>query len=274
MNKSDAKVFLITKTSYKDADKVIEIENLLKTTVTPTVDISNSDLFNYAIEVAMRDEEWQRGDLLHPYLFERKLVDPLSLKEKLDDSTVFDNSLVRINYLPEGFDSFMQQASALRENVVVLYGRDRAFVMDVVNRLNEFRDSLNISLIGVPNWARFKNLDLVQINNLNAIVPESGFIDYDEFATQEFVQKFMMEYSTDPGKYGFLGYDLSWYFISAIATYGRDFTQCLPYFETKTLSGALRFRKPFEENNCFENTHWDVIQYHNLKANKIELHLR
>lgn len=271
MNKSGAKVFLITKTSYKDADRVIEIENLLKTAVTPTAEVSNRDLFNYATEVAMRDEEWQRGDLLYPYMFEGKSIDPLVLKDKLDESTVFDNSLVRINYLPQGFDTFMQQASALRENVVVLYGRDKAFVMDVVNKLNEFRDSLNISLIGIPNWARFKNLDLVQINNLNALVPESGFVDYDDYATQEFVKKFMQEYSTDPGKYGFLGYDLSWYFVNAIATYGKDFTKCLPYFKANTLSGELRFRKPFEGNNCFENTHWDVIQYRNLKANKIDL---
>ena len=271
LNKSGAKVFLLTKTSYKDADKVIEIENLLKTAVTPTVDVSNRDLFNYATEVAMRDEEWERGDLLHPYMFEGRTIDPLALKDRLDEYTTFDNSLVRINYLPQGFDSFMQQASALRENVVVLYGRDKAFVMDVVNKLNEFRDSLNISLIGVPNWARFKNLDLVQINNLNAMIPESGYIDYGDDATHDFVEKFMQTYSTDPGKYGFLGYDLSWYFINALATYGKDFTKCLPYFEAKTLSGEMKFMQPFEGNKCFENTHWDVILYHDLKAHKIDL---
>lgn len=272
----DAKVFFIVQNSYKDADKVVMFENALREIVTPSAKLSNLDLYNYSASVAVRDEEWLEGDLLPTYQMEGKSIDPEFMLDKLSDSTYFDNSLVRINYMPAGFDAFMNQASALRENVVVLYAsdkRDKAFVMDVMNKLNEFRDSLNISLIGIPLWERLENIDMIQVDNLNTIDFESSFIDYNAEETQDFIYNFRQLYFTDPGNYGFAGYDITWFFANAIYYYGSNFVDCLPQFETQNFSGNMWFRKSYLDNSSFENTHWHIIKYQNLRKRQLNLGL-
>lgn len=269
----NSKVFFITQTSYRDADKALDIENALKEVINPSAKINNYDLFNYSTMVALRDEEWLEGDELPVYNMEGKRIDPLVMQENLDDSTYFDNSLIRINYLPQGIEPFMNQASALRENIVVLYGRDKSFVMNIMNKLNEFRDSLNISLIGMPVWETFNNVDLTQMDNLNTVVFKSSFIDFDSEKTQDFIYNFRQQYSTDPGEYGFTGYDIMWFFANAINYFGRDFSDCLPMFETTSLSGDMWFKKAYLDNNSFENLHWNIIQHYNFTKRKLYLRM-
>jgi len=272
----NAKLFFITQNSYRDADKTIIFENALKEIVKPSVKHSNKDLYDYCKLVAMRDEEWVEEDGLASYQMEGKRIDPALLKENLSDSTFFYSSLVRINYSAEGFEPFMNNASAFRENVVVVYAsdkRDKAFVMDVMNKLNEFRDSLSISLIGVPLWERLENIDLIQMDNLKTIDFESSFIDYDKRDVQEFIYAFRKQYSTDPGKYGFAGYDITMYFSNSMYYFNTNFMNCLPYFKSKGLSGSMLFNKSFLDNSSFENINWIIIKHQNLKRKEIYLNL-
>ncbi|NOY50899.1 MAG: LysM peptidoglycan-binding domain-containing protein [Chlorobi bacterium] len=266
-----SKLFLITQNSYRDAEKIIGLENTLGQIPLPDIAYSNSELYNYSVLVAMRDEEWVEGNWMPDVVIEGKQLQPSYLKENIDDSTSFGNSLVKINYMSEGFDKFMNNASALRPNTVVLYGRDKAFVMDVMNRLNEFRDSLNINVIGLPLWEKFENIDLVQTNNLNTIVPESEYIDYESEAVQDFIHAFRQSYSTDPGEYGFAAYDITWFFVNAIRYFGDGFVDCLPYFREPGLSGNMNFGKAFIGNSSFVNLNWNLIMYHNLRKNLIYL---
>jgi hypothetical protein len=267
----NSKLFLISQNSYRDAEKVIEVENTLMQIPLADIAYSNSELFNYSVLVAMRDEEWVDGNWMPDVIIEGKRLEPSYLKEYINDSTVFDNSLVRINYMSDGFDKFMNNASALRPNTVVLYGRDKAFVMDVMNRLNEFRDSLNINVIVLPLWEKFENIDLVQTNNLNTIVPESEYIDYDREDVQDFIHLFRQNYSTDPGEYGFAAYDITWFFVNAIRYFGDGFVDCLPHFQEPGLSVNLNFGKAFVDNSSFVNLNWNLIQYRNLKKKIIYL---
>ena len=278
----NSKVFLITRTSYSNAEKVINLENSIREVIVPSIKLSNIDIYNYGSQVAMRDFDededkpmsdfgWQPGNVPPVYQMEGKTIDPAAIEEILEDSTTFDNSLVRINFLPEGFDAFMSQASALRENLVIIYGTDKAFVMNVMNNLNEFRDSLSISVVGLPYWERFNNLDMEQVSNLNTINFESSYIDYNSEEVQDFIYNFRQQYNTEPGKYGFVGYDLTMYFSKAMFLYGRSFTDCLAQFESPTLSMGMWYKKAFLDNMSFENIYWNIIQYNNLKKNKIQI---
>ena len=272
----NAKIFFITQNSYRDADKTIVFENALKKIVKPSVKHSNKDLYDYSKLVAIRDEKWVEEDGLPNYQMEGKRIDPDLLKENLSDSTIFYSSLVRINYSAEGFEPFMNNASAFRENIVVVYAsdkRDKAFVMDVMNKLNEFRDSLSISLIGVPLWERLENIDLIQMDNLKTIDFESSFIDYDKREVQDFVYSFRQQYSTDPGKYGFAGYDITMYFSNSLYYFNKNFLNCLPHFQRKGLSGSMLFNKTFLDNSSFENVNWNIIRHQNLKRKKMHLNL-
>ncbi len=268
---SDSKLFLITQNSYRDADKVLELENELKQIEMPEISYSNMELYNYAVLVAMRDEEWVEGDWMPNYSMEGKMLNPASLNENINDTTYFENSLTRINYMSDGFDRFINNAAALRPNTVVIYGRDKAFVMDVMNKLNEFRDSLNINVIGLPLWEKFDNLDMVQLNNLKTITPQSEYIDYDKEEVQDFIYEYRTKYFTDPDEYGFIAYDITMYFANASFYYGRSFEHCLRYFQIPGLTTSMKFERAYMGNKSVVNTTWNLIQYYNLKMHKLSL---
>ncbi len=267
----NSKLFLITQNSYRDADKVLQMENELKQMDLPEISYSNMELYNYAVLVAMRDEDWVEGNWMPNYSMEGKMLTPSALNENINDTTYFDNSVVRINYMSDGFDRFINNASALRPNTVVIYGRDKAFVMDVMNKLNEFRDSLNINIIGLPLWEKFDNLDMVQLNNLKTITPQSEYIDYNNEQVQDFIYEYRTKYFTDPDEYGFIAYDITMYFANASFYYGRSFEQCLRYFQIPGLTTNMKFERAYLGNSSVVNTSWNLIQYYNLKMHKLNL---
>lgn len=267
----NSKLFLITQNSYRDADKVLELENELKQIELPEISYSNMELYNYAVMVAMRDEEWVEGDWMPNYSMEGKMLNPAFLNENMNDTTYFDNSLLTIDYMSDGFDRFIKNASALRPNTIVIYGRDKAFVMDVMNKLNEFRDSLNINVIGLPLWEKFDNLDMVQLNNLKTITPQSEYIDYNKDGVQDFIYEYRLKYLTDPDEYGFEAYDITMYFANAIFYYGKSFEQCLRYFQIPGLTTNMEFQRAYTGNKSVVNTTWNLVQYYNLKMHKLSI---
>ena len=112
----------------------------------------------------------------------------LSLKEKkytqndclntMNGITFFNNTVTKINYSVDSLYPFYKKASPLRENLVIVYSDNKAFVMDVMNRLNEQRDTFDIQLIGMPNWDRFDEIDQYQASNLNLTYFTSSYVDY------------------------------------------------------------------------------------------------
>lgn len=257
----DYKIFLITQTPYKDADKVITLQNELIENIPPLVRFSNEDLYNLAIDVAYRDASFDASAGFPDFSFEGRMLQPNLLNAYQFDSTDMDNSLVRINYLSDSLHPFMEQASALRKNLVIIYGDNKSFVMDAMNRLNEVRDTFNIHLVGMPTWERFGNLDLRQSVNLNMTYFSASFLDYNRPEVQQFVSDFIRYYGVEPDAYGFSGFDVTYYFLHALFNLSHRFESCIDQLPTmKLLESSYKFQRSINPEN-FENTHWNVLYY-------------
>lgn len=195
-------------------------------------------------------------------------MEPELISEILTDSTAFNNSLSRIIFSNNGLDSFMKTASPLRTNLVVVYGDNKAFVMDVMNKLNEFRDSLNIKVIGMPTWDRFNNMDNVQSNNMELMYFSTGFIDYQSQKTLEFVNEFKQRFEMEPDNYGFAGFDITYYMLNALFRFDNNLYRCLEHAPMKVLDGFYRFEKTGKAKNL-ENTYWNILRYNNYTIQKL-----
>jgi hypothetical protein len=263
-----AKVFLITQTPYKDAGKLAEIQNKITSALPPRIKISNTDIYNLAVAVAHRDEEFDDRSPIPAYKLEGKQMEPDLIKETLNDSTAFDNSLSRIVFSTEGIDTFMKTASPLRTNLVVVYGDNKAFVMDVMNKLNEFRDSLHIQLIGLPSWERFKNLDKVQCNNMNLMYFSTDYYNYHSENTLKFIREFKHRFETEPNNYGFSGFDDAYFILQALFRFDKNLYHCLEHEPVKMLHGYYRFEKTGKARNL-ENTYWNILRYNNFEIQKL-----
>ena len=263
-----SKVFLISQTSYVNADKVIEIKNNITSTLEPQVKFSNEDLYDLAYSVAERDTLFDGTTQPPPFILEGTEIFPDILENTLTDSTIINNYLTRINYATDSLYPFLENASPLRNNLIILYGTKKSFILDVLNRLNESKDTFDIKLIGVPSWERISNLSNVKMNNLNLSYFTTNYIDYKHKSTQNFIDKFRSNYSTDPNNFAFAGFDITYYFLNSLYYLGDGFNNCIEYFPMELLQSGYHYRRIGNTNN-FENDYWHMLQFENLSIIKI-----
>ncbi len=265
----DSKVFLITQTAYKDADRVVALQNSLIEVLPAEVSVPNSDLVNLGYGVAMRDENFSESAPLPPFPFEGKTVDPELLKSFPEDSSRFHNSLIKINYLTDSLHPFLNNASVLRNNLVIIYGNNKGFIMDAVNRLNRLTDTFDIKVMGLPLWERLSNPNYIQLNNLQTLYPASAYVNYDDTVTQMFLNRFRSKYYTDPEGWGILGFDVTRFFGEMLMNFGNEFTKCLPETQSRGISTQFRFRPAPLNPSSFENSYWNVLQIRNKSLIKL-----
>ncbi len=265
---NESKVFLISQTSYKDADKVIEVQNGILSVLESQFKFSNQDLINLAYSVAERDTLFDGTTTPPPFIIESTEIYPEILESLSSDSTIINNYFTRINYSIDSLYPFLENASPLRNNLVVLYGTKKSFILDVINRLNECRDTFNIQLLGVPTWERINNLSNVKMNNLSSSYFASNYINYHSENTQNFVDSFRNNFSTEPDDYAFSGFDITYYFLSSLYYFGDNFGDCLEHFPMKLLQSEYSFKRIANTNN-FENQYWNLLQLKRMTKSKI-----
>ena len=264
----NAKVYFITHTNYQGADETGAIEKKVAQVVTPSYKVPNTDLHNLAIGVAYRDEEYEGEGPLPLYNFEGQEINADMLSTLPEDSTLFSSSLIRINYYRDSLYPFYETASPLRQNLVIIYGESKAFVMDVMNRLNEHRDTFNIQLIGMPTLERFNNLDLLQSNNMNLTYFATNYVNHKSDRVQDFIYTYRNKYHTDPGIYGMTGFDITYYFVEQLVSLGFRMRACIEQYPGDMLINNFRLENVPHSNN-YQNSYWNVLRYYNYNRLKL-----
>jgi LysM repeat protein len=235
---------------YQDKRQLIKIDSMLQVTQKPIVTTID--------------------DTLRPYFLENRYIQPDSLKTfRLNDTTTFANHIVQINYMQDSLHPFLDNASVLRQNLVIVYGTNKAFVMDVMNRLNVLCDTFNVKMIGVPAWETISNLDDYQMNKLNVTYPASFYVNYNAPKVRELNDEFVKSYGTMPEQYGFLGYDITHYFLDALYHYGKNMTRCLPDIPYQGISTKFQFVPSSQDKGSYENKYWNALQINNMQLNKL-----
>ena len=259
------KIFIITQTPYKDADLVSLLKTRIEEKIPATVKLSNVDINNLAVEVGNRlDEE---GEPVSPYFnVEGVPVDPAVVDAYLYDSTAFDNKPVLINYMADSLHPFLDNASVIRNNLVIIYGNDKPYIMDVVNKLNRVRDTFDINIVGAPLWEQIKRMDYALLNNLNLTYFTSEYVDYDLPSTKQFVADYKNSFNSEPDRFGFSGFDITLFFVKALADYDKWFLKCLPATNSLTFENGFQFEKVKDADNNFENVMWNLLRIDNFKT--------
>ncbi len=160
------------------------------------------------------------------------------------DSILKENeftSYKMVNITEEGVGSVSGSFVGSKENIVVTLANGEIFVSNYIRNMNNLKKSFNISLMPLPGWVNYENLDLEFLEYLHAHFFSSYFIDYEREDVRDFTKKFQKEYKCDPDKYAFLGYDYGLYFLSALHNYGAKFSDCLDNLKVNTLSTGFNW---------------------------------
>ena len=188
--------------------------------------------------------------------------------------TVFADSSLTVRQMRS--DSLQQPNRYLKRrqtNVVIIPATDEIFVNVITGRLNASTHSYNINLYGLANWTKFVNLDLEYLHALEFRYATAFYIDHSNPEIQKFLQQFRKTYYTEPTmltgygsissyayQFAFLGYDITYYFTSALKKYGKGFGYCIPEFRLPMLQSDFHFGK-IDPYSGYMNIHLEIYKY-------------
>ena len=158
-------------------------------------------------------------------------------------------------------------------NVVIVPATVEAFVNKVTSQLNATAHSYSINLYGLERWTKFRDLDPEYLHTMEFRYATAFYIDYDKPQVQTFLQQFRKTYFTEPTmltgsggispfswQFAFLGYDVTYYFVSAMKKYGKGFGYCIQDFRLPLLHSDFHFGKT-EPYSGYMNTYLGLYKY-------------
>lgn len=251
-----AKVTLVTDGNLADSTMVRVLRQTLDTTVQPGVFLTNEEMLELIAKESQRRNMGKRT--LSTLEVEGQIFSTKALSEHPEGEAYFEN---RFRYLSfDKADSFKNDLSSARENVLVAYGTDVVFSTTILNSINKSTQKYPITLIGLPHWADFDNLLVPNLLNMNAIYFDDHFVDFNDSVTLKFVDDFRLKYESEPMDYAFEGFDVGWYFLNALMEFGPQPMECLPYYHIPLLHTRYYFNKRRYEDGL-ENWFWNIYQY-------------
>ncbi len=137
---------------------------------------------------------------------------------------------------------------ATHQNVVLVPSEDVEFVSAVVNKLAEEVPGKRIVVYGLAGWADLTNIDPVKLSSLGTRIPASSFIDYNDQRTRHFILQYRDRFHNEPSEYAFLGFDVAYFYLTALKQNGHAFPEHFADVRTEPLHMAFKFFKAGEEN--------------------------
>ena len=176
---------------------------------------------------------------------EAKVVD--MVREQLSPSGYWNSprglQFNSYNFSAEGPGGLSKVFSRERENVIFVSSMNEGDLSVVLSNINNLAGKFPVTLIGFNRYEQFNSIQEDFFHNLKLHYVTPYWADYNHPETIRFLKKFRQYFHTDPGNYGMQGYDVAFYFLSALKNYGKDFQECLPYHQVHLAQGSYRFEK-------------------------------
>jgi len=164
-------------------------------------------------------------------------------------------------------EDIIQSLSAEKKNLVVIPTDDEALASTVVSSLFYNLDNYDIEVLGSPFWTEFSSIDFRYYHKLNLLFYSSFWVDYNDPRIEQFMTRFRNEFYGEPTitskqgmNYGIAGYDMTFYFLNALRTYGSRFILELDDYRPRMVQDAYIFER-LSWKGGFENTHINFYRF-------------
>lgn len=155
-----------------------------------------------------------------------------------------------------------QSLSLDRKNIILVPSNNEAFVSDLFGNLHTLLTVYKypISVYGLPRWQRFRNIQVDYFYELNLHLFTPFYVDYKRREVKTFIAKYRDSFRAEPSQFAFQGYDVMFYFLSAMQSYGIDFQFCIHNHKRPLLQSDYTFK---QENSLhgYENRLVNIIRY-------------
>ena len=200
------------------------------------------------------------------YISDNISFDVFMINEFPDDTTKLKNQVVVYNYSIDSLNKIKNTASAFRNNLVIVYGDDKVFATEMINKLNIFSKDHPVSLIALPDWSKHDRLFNENLMKLSTIIFDDDYTDYNTYPVGMFICKFREKYGTEPKDIAYHGFNIGWYFLNALINYGEDINKGIEIFDIPLLNTRYNFQRDSELDGC-DNAYWNIYQYKDYQKN-------
>ena len=150
-------------------------------------------------------------------------------------------------------------------NIIIAPSKNRGFVSNLLTRLNGMLNSRthfksDVTLFGLDDWEKITNLEHRYKQKVNLHYATTSNVRYDSTNTKELIKQFRTSYGTDPGKYGFIGFDVAYNYLAALKMFGSNLPNSVEAIKSEGVN--MRFEiKQVQEESGFENNAVYILKY-------------
>lgn len=263
----DANIILVRNNKFQYEDEVLEIRGLLDKVVPYGVKVPNASIYDLIVEYSKADTNLAAGVLINSLMVENRMIQTAELENSPADSTFFSNGIAEVIYATDSVYGVIRNASVVRNNLVIVLTNNEIFAPEILTRLNDLKDTFDITVVGMPEWDLLDNLETDYLLDLKVYYFTDAYYDYDDPDVKSFIMDFRERYKTHPDDYAFEGYDLGTFFLGALMRFGTDCEKCLPYYREKVLSTTIKFSPAYPAG--YENLYWNLCRYRNYRIEKV-----
>ena len=211
-------------------------------------------------EVEFNENEYQSDNVI---------LDVALINQNPDDSTMLKNQIMSFNYSIDSLNEVKKIASSIRGNLFIVYGENKVFATEMLNKINILSGEYPSKLIALPDWSKFDRLFNENLMKLNAVYFDDDYTNYDAYSIGHFICKFRNNYGTEPKDIAYHGFNIAWYFLNALMNYGDDINIGIESYDIPLLNTRYSFERSRYEDGV-ENAYWNVYQYKNYEKNLLQ----
>jgi ABC-type branched-subunit amino acid transport system substrate-binding protein len=148
------------------------------------------------------------------------------------------------------------------DNVVIIASDEAPVVSETLQDLQGLSKKYVLKVFGYPGMRGIDNLDPRYFFDLDILMYSPFWIDYNARDVKQFNADFRNKFLIEPNEmsYAWLGYDITYYFLSGLAIHGNDFIAHPEMHNPKLLQTEFDFKRD-SLNDGFENQKLYPMRY-------------
>jgi ABC-type branched-subunit amino acid transport system substrate-binding protein len=173
-----------------------------------------------------------------------------------------------INHADVSLKGVIEALSTTSKNVLIIPSSEEGFISVILSGLIPQIEKYKITVIGLPTWQKFETIDADIFQQLNTLVFNSFYVDYQNENTLKFRKKFRKLYKTEPSEYAYHGFDVGYYYLKALMTFGPSFLDFLPELKYPLMHTICDYER---KNGLggYENKYISILKFENFKMVKV-----
>ncbi len=154
-----------------------------------------------------------------------------------------------------------------RLNVIVAPSFDLEFVTNLVGKLKPLAARHRIVLVGMDSWLAMESVAAADLDMLGFLFASPTWVDHEDPRVQAFTHAFRERFGQDVDEYAFLGFDVTRFYLKALAQLGTSFSTRLNEVHTDPLHMGFRMSRTGPENG-YRNEYAVMLQQKELRLVK------